>query len=126
VAERVRPDRADGHGGSWAVLAAHHARLKELLDAGPDGGQGRELLARDSVVVPARTLHRYALEVLGRGRDRSRRFGWPTANRAPIARSGGWACWTGTGVSSAGVDAWSSAVNGIPRPATSGRARLSR
>jgi hypothetical protein len=34
VAERVRLDRADGHGGSWAVLAAHHARLKELLDAG--------------------------------------------------------------------------------------------
>jgi hypothetical protein len=24
VAERVRPHRADGHGWSWALLAAHH------------------------------------------------------------------------------------------------------
>ena len=29
-----------------------------------------ELLAREGVVVPERTLHRYALEVLGRGRGR--------------------------------------------------------
>src|SRR5262252_114511 len=34
VAERVRPHRTGGHGGSWALLSAHHARLAELLEAG--------------------------------------------------------------------------------------------
>jgi hypothetical protein len=68
VAERVRPHRGDGHGQSWALLAAHHARLKELLDAGLTVVKAGELLAREGVVVPERTLHRYALEVLGHGR----------------------------------------------------------
>src|SRR6266567_2396390 len=70
VAERVRPHRADGHGRAWAVLAAHHEEIKDML-----GRQGLtvvkagELLARRGVVVPERTLHRYALEVLGYGRS---------------------------------------------------------
>jgi transposase len=69
VAERVRPHRADGHGQAWAVLTAHHEEIKDML-----GRQGLtvvkagELLARRGVVVPERTLHRYALEVLGHGR----------------------------------------------------------
>ncbi len=69
VAERVRPHRADGHGRSWAVLAAHHDEIKDMV-----GRQGLtvvkvgELLARRGVVVPERTLHRYALEVLGHSR----------------------------------------------------------
>jgi hypothetical protein len=69
VAERVRPHRADGHGQAWAVLTAHHEEIKDML-----GRQGMtvvkagELLARRGVVVPERTLHRYALEVLGHGR----------------------------------------------------------
>ncbi len=70
VAERVRPHRADGHGASWALVAAHHGRLAELLDAGLTVVKAGELLAREGVVVPERTLHRYALEVLGRGRGR--------------------------------------------------------
>ncbi len=70
VAERVRPHRADGHGESWALLAAHHARFKELLEAGLTVVRAGELLAREGVVVPERTLHRYALEVLGHGRGR--------------------------------------------------------
>ena len=68
VAERVRPHRADGHGQSWALVAAHHARFKELLDAGLTVVKAGELLAREGVVVPERTLHRYALQVLGHGR----------------------------------------------------------
>ena len=70
VAERVRPHRADGHGQAWAVLAVHHEEIKDML-----GRQGLtvvkagELLARRGVVVPERTLHRYALEVLGYGRS---------------------------------------------------------
>ena len=70
VAERVRPHRADGHGQSWALLAAHHVRFKELLDEGLTVVKAGELLAREGVVVPERTLHRYALEVLGHGRGR--------------------------------------------------------
>jgi hypothetical protein len=70
VAERVRPHRADGHGASWALLSAHHARLEELLDAGLTVVKAGELLAREGVVVPERTLHRYALQVLGHGRGR--------------------------------------------------------
>jgi hypothetical protein len=71
VAERVRPHRADGHGESWALLAAHHARFQELLEAGLTVVKAGDLLARDGVVVPERTLHRYALEMLGHGRGRT-------------------------------------------------------
>ena len=35
MAERVRPHRADGHGRSWALLAAHHQQFKDMLE-----GQG--------------------------------------------------------------------------------------
>jgi transposase len=68
VAERVRPHRSGGHGEGWALLAAHHARLEELLGGGLTVVRAGELLAREGVVVPQRTLHRYALEVLGYGR----------------------------------------------------------
>jgi hypothetical protein len=63
VAEQVRPHRSGGRGDSWALLAAHHARLKELLGDGLTVVRAGELLAREGVVVPLRTLHRYALEV---------------------------------------------------------------
>ncbi len=68
VAERVRPHRSGGHGQSWALLASRQARLEELLDQGLTVVRAGELLAREGVVVPERTLHRYALEVLGHGR----------------------------------------------------------
>jgi Integrase core domain len=70
VAEAVRPHRAAGHGESWALLAARHERLEELLGAGLTVVKAGELLAREGVVVPERTLHRYALEILGHGRGR--------------------------------------------------------
>ena len=69
VAERVRPHRTDGHGQSWAVLAAHHEEIEELLGQGLTVVRAGQLLARRGVVVPERTLHRYALEVLGHGRS---------------------------------------------------------
>jgi transposase len=68
VAERIRPHRSGGRGDSWALLAAHQDRLSELLDQGLTVVKAGELLAREGVVVPQRTLHRYALEVLGVGR----------------------------------------------------------
>jgi len=52
VAERVRPHRAGGHGPAWALLAAHQARLKGLLDQGLTVVRAGELLAREGVVVP--------------------------------------------------------------------------
>ena len=68
VAERVRPHRTSGHGQSWTVLAAHREEIKGFLDQGLTVVKIGELLARRGVMVPERTLHRYALEVLGHGR----------------------------------------------------------
>jgi hypothetical protein len=73
VAEAVRPHRADGHGQSWELLAAHHDELKALLDQDLTVVKAGELLARRGVVVPQRTLHRYALEVLCHGRGGGRK-----------------------------------------------------
>jgi Mu transposase, C-terminal domain len=84
VAEQVRPHRSGGRGDSWALLAAHHARLNELLGDGLTVVKAGELLAREGVVVPQRTLHRYALEVLGYGRA-SRRVTVPVADCEPGA-----------------------------------------
>ena len=71
VVERVRPHRAGGHGQAWGLLVAHHEQVQAWVT-----GEGLtvvkvgELLARRGVVVPQRTLHRYALEVCDVGRGR--------------------------------------------------------
>jgi hypothetical protein len=70
VCERVRPHRQDGHGAAWATLVAHHDLLTRWLTGdGLTVVKAGELLARRGVAVPERTLHRYALEVLGVGRS---------------------------------------------------------
>ncbi|HSH58212.1 MAG TPA: IS21 family transposase [Acidimicrobiales bacterium] len=70
VCEAVRPHRRDGHGAAWAVLEAHHDQLKAwLVDQGLTVVKVHDLLCRRGVTVPQRTLHRYALEVLGVGRS---------------------------------------------------------
>jgi len=70
VCERVRPRRRDGHGGGWATLKANHEQLKTwLIVEHLTVRKCHELLARRGVRVPERTLHRYALEVLGVGRS---------------------------------------------------------
>lgn len=70
VCERVRPHRADGHGEAWATLKANHERLKAwLVDDGLTVVKVHDLLTRQGTAVPERTLHRYALEVLGVGRS---------------------------------------------------------
>jgi transposase len=68
VAEAVRPHRADGHGQAWALLEAHQQELAALLDDGLTVVKAGELLGRRGVIVPQRTLHRYALKVLEHGR----------------------------------------------------------
>ncbi|MGI8751042.1 MAG: IS21 family transposase [Acidimicrobiales bacterium] len=70
VCEAVRPHRADGHGEAWGLVVADHDRLKGwLVDDGLTVVKTCELLARHGIVVPERTVHRYALEVLGVGRS---------------------------------------------------------
>jgi hypothetical protein len=70
VCERVRPHRPDGHGAGWEVLRTHHGQLRAwLVDEHLTVVKAHELLTRQGVEVPERTLHRYALEVLGVGRS---------------------------------------------------------
>ena len=70
VVERVRPHRHDGHGQAWRVLGVHHDQIKAWLEADLTVVKVHDLLGRRGVVVPQRTLHRYALEVCGHGRGR--------------------------------------------------------
>ncbi|MBF6558453.1 MAG: IS21 family transposase, partial [Acidimicrobiales bacterium] len=69
ICERVRPHRPEGRGAAWGLLVANHDQLKAWLDDGLTVVKAGELLARRGTVVPERTLHRYALEVLGVGRS---------------------------------------------------------
>lgn len=70
VVEAVRPARPNGHGASWELLVAHEEQIRSWVS----GGEARdslsivkveELLARQGVVVPYRTLHRFAVERCG-------------------------------------------------------------
>ena len=72
VVEAVRPARPNGHGASWELLLAHEEKIRGWVA----GGEGRdplsivkieELLARQGVRVPYRTLHRFAVERCGFG-----------------------------------------------------------
>jgi transposase len=72
VVERVRPHRLDGHGQAWRVLGEHREQIrvwveKEELTTVKIG----QLLARRGVVVPARTLDRFVVEVCGPRRGRA-------------------------------------------------------
>jgi len=70
VCELVRPHRPDGHGAGWATLRANHDQLKTwLVEDKLTVVKVQDLLGRRGVVVAQRTLHRYALEVLGVGRS---------------------------------------------------------
>lgn len=71
VVQAVRPARPNGHGPSWEVLLAHEEQITawvkgEGQDAGPLSiVKIEELLARQGVVVPYRTLHRFATQRCG-------------------------------------------------------------
>jgi len=90
VCEHARPHRPDGHGESWAALRANHDQLKTwLVDGGLTSVKATELLCRRGVAVPERTVHRYALKVLGVGRSaRSRPQPSPTRETRPPRSSG--------------------------------------
>jgi transposase len=71
VVERVRPHRAEGRGQAWQLLVGEHAQIQRWLTSeGLTVVKVHELLGRRGIVVPERTLHRYALEVCDVGRGR--------------------------------------------------------
>ena len=71
VVEAVRPHRSDGHGEAWRLLVARHDRIEVWLKKdGLTVVKVHDLLCREGVVVPERTLHRYADEVCDVGRGR--------------------------------------------------------
>lgn len=70
VVDAVRPARPNGHGASWELLLGHEEQVRGWVK----GGEGRdplsvvkieELLARQGVRVPYRTLHRFVVERCG-------------------------------------------------------------
>ena len=83
VVEAVRPHRRDGHGDAWRLLVAHHDQVKAWLDDDLTAVKVQGLLARRGVVVPRRTVQRYASQVCGAGRAR------PTTVRVSDGEPGG-------------------------------------
>ena len=65
VVEIVRPHRTDGHGEAWATLVARRDKVAEWVTAGVAGVKICELLARDGVVVPERTVQRFIAAEFG-------------------------------------------------------------
>jgi hypothetical protein len=58
----VRPDRPQGHGQVWEVLCTNHVQIEKWVDKGLTVVKIGDLLARQGVIVPQRTLHRYCQE----------------------------------------------------------------
>jgi hypothetical protein len=70
VVEAVRPDRPFGHGTAWESLSDNHDRIQKWVTEGLTVVKIGDLLAREGVVAPQRTLHRYCVqrtEYQGRG-----------------------------------------------------------
>lgn len=71
VVEKVRPHRLDGHGEAWRLLEAHSEQIKVWLEAEDlTVAKVRDLLGRQGIVVPARTLERFAAGLCGPRRGR--------------------------------------------------------
>jgi transposase len=68
VVEKVRPHRPDGHGEAWRVLLAEEADIKAWVNKDVSVVKIGILLSRRGVVVPHRTLARFAVERCGAGR----------------------------------------------------------
>jgi transposase len=69
VVAAVRPARPSGHGGAWEMLEGQREQVSEWVGKDLTVVKIGELLARQGVVVPHRTLHRFCAERAGyRGR----------------------------------------------------------
>ena len=72
VVERVRPHRHDGHGAAWRTLESHRDQIRSWIeDEGLTVVKVRTLLGRHGIVVPARTLERFAAQLCGPRRGRA-------------------------------------------------------
>jgi transposase len=72
VIAAVRPARASGHGAAWEALLPHETRIRDWIEK--DDLQLTNIhgkLTRLGVVVPYRTLHRFAVERCGFGRRKA-------------------------------------------------------
>ena len=74
VVEAVRPARPNGHGSSWELLLGYEEQIRGWVRGAEVDGQKHDplsivkieqLLARRGLVVPYRTLHRFAVERCG-------------------------------------------------------------
>jgi hypothetical protein len=61
----VRPARPDGHGDSWERLVPQAEQIGKWVTDGVTVTKIGELLAREGIGVPYRTLHRFAVECCG-------------------------------------------------------------
>ena len=68
VLEQVRPHRIDGHGEAWRILLAEETQITAWVKQDITVVKIGILLARRGVVVPHRTLARFAVERCGAGR----------------------------------------------------------
>jgi transposase len=71
VFEAVRPHRPDGHGEAWRVLLAEEQQIKKWVEDELTVVKIGILLGRKGVVVPHRTLARFAVERCGAGRRKT-------------------------------------------------------
>jgi hypothetical protein len=65
VVGAVRPNRPQGYGSAWEVLCANHDRISTWVDDGLTVVKIGDLLVRQGVAVPQRTLHRYCVARTG-------------------------------------------------------------
>lgn len=70
VCEVVRPARPAGHGAAWDALVPYEELIRGWVDRGLRVTKMADLLARRGVVVPYRTLHRFASARCGFGQGR--------------------------------------------------------
>jgi hypothetical protein len=71
VCEAVRPARPGGHGAAWDALVPHEELIRGWVERGLRVTKIQVLLARRGVVVPYRTLVRFATERCGFGQGRA-------------------------------------------------------
>jgi transposase len=71
VVAAVRPDRAQGHGQAWQTLVPHEQQIRDWLKAELQLTNIHGKLARHGVIVPYRTLHRFAVDRCGFGRRKA-------------------------------------------------------
>jgi hypothetical protein len=75
VVAAVRPVRSAGHGAVWERVMGEQERIRAWVGEGLQLVSIHGKLTRCGVVVPYRTLHRFAVEQCGFGRRRSRGAG---------------------------------------------------